>query len=131
MIRSVWEDHPDWFSDFRVLPALAAGLGDSYGEIAELNAEIAKKLGPPLLPLLKEGFDPAGKKEMARRVEVIAAIEGAGASLWLREMLPSAKKDVRAAVITALGRDADSVPLLLELAQTERGANREIGRAHV
>ena len=125
IIRSVWEDHPDWFSDFRVLPALAAGLGDSYGEIAELNAEIAKKLGPPLLPLLKEGFDPAGKKEMARRVEVIAAIEGAGASLWLREMLPSAKKDVRAAVITALGRDADSVPLLLELAQTERGANRD------
>ena len=125
ILQSVWENHPEFFTDYRVLPALVAGLGDSYSEISELNTTILKKLGPAPLPLLKTGFDPAGNKAMARRVEVISAIEGAGATPWLREILPQAKKDVRIAVLTALGTDPENIPLLLELAQTEKGANRD------
>ncbi len=125
VVQSAWENHPEMFTDFRVLPAVVEGLGDSYGELAELNAKILKQIGPAALPLLREGFDPAGNKAMSRRVEVIAALEGAGASPWLREVLPQAKKDVRVSVLTALGDDGENVPLLLELAQTERGANRE------
>ena len=125
VIKSVQETHPAFLGDFRVLPALISGLGDSYGELAELNAQILKGLGPAPLPLLKEGFDPAGKKDMARRVEVISAIEGARATPWLREVLPQSKKSVRAAVIEALGEDPENASLLLELAQTERGAQRE------
>lgn len=125
IIQSAWEDHPEFFTDYRVLPAVVDGLGDSYGEIAELNAKILKQSGPAALPLLKEGFDPAGNRAMARRVEIISALEGAGATPWLREVLPQAKKDVRAAVLTALGKDAKNLSLLLELAQTEKGANRD------
>ena len=125
VIKSVQETHPAFLGDFRVLPALISGLGDSYGELAELNAQILKGLGPAPLPLLKEGFDPAGKKDMARRVEVISAIEGARATPWLREVLPQSKKSVRAAFIEALGEDQENASLLLELAQTERGAQRE------
>ena len=125
IIQSAWEDHPEFFTDYRVLPAVVDGLGDSYSEIAELNAKILKQAGPASLPLLKEGFDPAGNRAMARRVEVISALEGAGATPWLREVLPQAKKDVRAAVLTALGKDAKNLSLLLELAQTEKGANRD------
>ena len=125
IIKSAWEDRPELFSDFRVLPAVVAGLGDSYGEISELNAEILKKLGPVSLPLLKEGFDPAGNKAMARRVEVVSALEGAAAAPWLREILPQAKKDVRTAVLAALGTNRENTSLLLELVQTERGANRD------
>ena len=125
VVQSAWENHPEMFADFRVLPAVVDGLGDSYGELAELNAKILKRMGPAPLPLLKEGFDPAGNKSMARRVEVIAALEGAGATPWLREILPQAKKDVRVSVLTALGDDGENVPLLLELAQTEKGANRD------
>ena len=125
IIQSAWEDHPEFFTDYRVLPAVVDGLGDSYGEIAELNAKILKQSGPAALPLLKEGFDPAGNRAMARRVEVISALEGAGATPWLREVLPQAKKDARAAVLTALGKDAKNLSLLLELAQTEKGANRD------
>ncbi|RKI70128.1 HEAT repeat domain-containing protein [bacterium 1xD42-67] len=125
IVQSAWENHPEHFTDFRVLPAVVNGLGDSYGELAELNAKILKQMGPAPLSLLKEGFDPAGNKSMARRVEVVSALEGAGATPWLREILPQAKKDVRAAVLTALGEDPENVPLLLELVQTERGANRE------
>ena len=125
VVQSAWENHPEMFTDFRVLPAVVDGLGDSYGELAELNAKILKQMGPAALPLLKEGFDPAGNKAMSRRVEVIAALEGAGATPWLREILPQAKKDVRVSVLTALGDDGENVPLLLELAQTEKGANRD------
>lgn len=124
-IKSAWENHPEFFTDFRILPALVKGLGDSYGEIADQNGKILVQVGPAALPTLKRGFDPAGKKEMARRVEVIAAIEGPDATPWLREMLPQAKKDVRAAVIAALGEDRENTALLLELAKTERGKNRD------
>ncbi len=126
VIQSAWENHPDFFTDFRVLPVLVADLGDSYGEIAELNSKILKQAGPAVLPLLKKGFDPVGKKEMVRRVEIISALEGAGATPWLLEVLPEAKKDVRVAVITALGNDPDNTALLLDLSKTERrGSNRD------
>lgn len=123
--KSAWEVHPAYFTDFRVLPALIAGLGDSYGEMAEQNARILKELGPVVLPLLKRDFDPAGKRDMARRVEVIAAIEGADAMPWLHDILPEARKDVRAEVIRALGADPENTGLLLDLAKSERGKNRE------
>ncbi len=126
IVQSNWENHPEFFRDFRVLPALIEDLGDSYGDLAELNASILKQIGPATLPLLKKGFDPAGKVEMVRRVVAVSAIEGAGATPWLREVLPAAKKDVRAAVITALGNDPDNLQLLLDLAKTERnGINRD------
>ncbi len=125
VVQSAWGNHPEFFRDFRVLPALIADLGDNYGELAELNAKILKQGGPAVPPLLKKGFDPAGKKEMARRVEIISAIEGAGATPWLLEILPEAKKDVRAAVLTALGGDPDNTALLLDLSKTERGNSRD------
>ncbi len=125
IIQSAWENHPEFFEDYRVLPAVVAGLGDGYGEIADLNAKLLKQLGPAVAPALKEGFDPTGKKEMARRVEVIAAIEGEQATPWLREVLPESKKDVRTAVITALGGDQANAGMLLDLAKSERGANRD------
>ncbi|MCI8554721.1 MAG: HEAT repeat domain-containing protein [Clostridiales bacterium] len=125
IVKSTWESHPAYFSDFRVLPALVAGLGDSYSELAELNAEILKKQGPSVLPLLKKDFDPAGKRDMERRVEVIAKLEGAQAVPWLHDILPQAKKEVRAAVITALGRETDSTSLLLDLVKSERGKCRD------
>lgn len=125
IIQSAWEDHPAFFRDFRVMPAVVAGLGDGYGEIADLNAKILKKIGPAAMPLLKQGFDPVGNRAMARRVEVIAAIDSTGAAEWLKGILPQAKKDVRPEVIRALGASQDNAALLLDLARRERGKNRD------
>ncbi len=133
VIKSAWENNPGYFTDFRVLPAVVLGLGDGYNEIADLNTEILIKIGPVALPLLRMEFDPAGKKEMGRRVEAIAAIEGNDAVPWLKEILPKSKKDVRTSVITALGTaiitdmgtDPENTQLLLDLAKTERGKNRD------
>ncbi len=125
IVQGAWENHPEFFTDFRVLPALIADLGDSYGDLAELNASILKQIGPAALPLLKKGFDPAGKVEMVRRVVAVSAIEGAGATPWLLEVLPGAKKDVRPAVLAALGADPGNAALLLDLSKTERGNSRD------
>ena len=37
VVQSAWENHPEFFTDFRVLPAVVNGLGDSYVELAELQ----------------------------------------------------------------------------------------------
>lgn len=129
VIQDTWEAHPEFFRDYRVLPALVRGLGESYAELAELNQKILTAQGKEIAPLLKEGLDPEGKREMARRVEVIAALEGAQATPWLLELLPRAKKDVRGAVIAGLGAGPDNAPLLLELVKTERGKSRQAALA--
>ncbi len=125
IVQSAWEAHPEFFRDYRVLPAVIAGLGDGYGEMADQNAKILREIGPAALPLLKRDFDGGGKKDMARRAEMIAAIEGAEATPWLLSVLPECKKDVRAAVIEGLGANPNNTNLLLDLTKSERGKCRE------
>ena len=127
-IKSAWENHPEYFTDFRVLPAVVAGLGDSYGEIADQNANILEKAGPAAVPLLKEGFDPAGKKEMARRAQVLEEIAGASENQWYLEQLAGAKKPVRQALILALRHDPANAQTLIGLCQTEKKECQEAAR---
>ena len=119
-IKSAWDNHPELFADFRVLPALAAGLGDSYGEIADQNGRILRSSGPAAVPVLKEGFDPAGGKAMARRVQVIEETAGAAENDWYLEQLSQAKKPVRQALIFALRHDPANAQTLIGLCQTEK-----------
>ena len=121
LIRECWIQHPDYFTDFRVLPYVVGALGDNYGELADLIAEILMKQGASVIPLLKENFDPAGKTEMARRVRLIAKLAGNTENEWYVGILPDSKKDVREAVIQALSLSKENHPLLLDLCQSERG----------
>lgn len=125
LMKDMWENHPEYFGDFRVLPGLITGLGEGYAELAVLIEDILKAQRPEITVLLKKDFDPAGKKDMVRRVEVISALEGPAATDWLKEVLPEAKKDVRGAIITALGADPQNGAFLLELSKGERGSNRD------
>ena len=121
LIRECWVQHPDYFTDFRVLPFVVGALGDNYGELADLIAEILMKQGASVIPLLKEDFDPAGKTEMARRVRLIAKLAGEEENAWFVTILPDCKKDVREAVIQALSMSKENHQLLLDLCQSERG----------
>lgn len=125
LIRKYYAEHPDYFGDFRVLPYAVKALGDNYAELADLIGEILLRQGAAIIPLLKSGFDPAGKTEMARRVRLIAIMAGESENHWLVGILPDSKKDVREAVIQFLGLHQDNVQLLLDLCQAERGKARE------
>lgn len=92
LIKEAFANHPEYFADYRVIPALVAGLGDSYGELADLNADILGRQGPGILPLLEAGFDPAGGRGMARRVEVMSRAAGAQANDFFLAQLPQAKR---------------------------------------
>ncbi|MBQ3503508.1 MAG: HEAT repeat domain-containing protein [Oscillospiraceae bacterium] len=124
-IQKCYAQHPEYFSDFRVLPHVVKALGDNYGELADFIAMILRKQGTSIIPLLKEGFDPAGKMEMTRRVRLIANLAGGGENDWFVSILPECRKDVREAVIQALSLSPDNGQLLLELCQSERGKLRE------
>ena len=121
VVQSAWENHPEFFSDYRVLPLLIQDLSDKFPYLADLNVKILTTLGPSVIPRLKEGFDPAGKSDMVRRVEAIEAVAGAAENGFYLEMLPQSKREVQLALIRALRHDPANGPKLLELCRTRKG----------
>ncbi len=120
------ENHPELFRDYRVKYALVQALGASYAELADKVEEWMKEDNDKtILPLLYKDFDPAGKKEMVRRIKVIDALAGAKANDFYIKMLDTAQKDVRLELIYALRHEPDNVPLLLELSKIEKGKNKD------
>jgi len=111
---------PELFEDYRVTEALVRALGASYAELAQRAEEWLSGENESILPLLQEGFDPRGKKEMVRRVRVMEAVGGAQANDYFLRQLPKAEKDVRAALIYALRRNPDNAGRLVELCKTEK-----------
>jgi hypothetical protein len=128
ILEEFWAEHPEYFEDYRVLPYLAAALGDTREETEELFAAVLNKLGKRAVPFLEHGFlpeAPEGKREMERRVYWIARLAGAEANEWLLSVLPDCRREVREAVICALGVSQDNAALLRELCQTEEGRGRD------
>lgn len=126
LVMETHENHPELFEDYRVKPALVRALGASYAELAEQAARWLKEGGDQILPLLYKDFDPKGKKEMVRRVQVIDAIAGEKANDFYLEKLPEAEKEVRGALIYALRHDPENSDFLMELSKTEKGNNKKM-----
>lgn len=124
-LKEIWNTHPEYYADPRVQPALIGALAGGCSILVQMIARKQLEDGTCSPALLKDGFQPDGKKDMAFRVHLLAEAPGADACEWLLEVLPEAKKEVRDAVILALGRDAENLPLLLELEHTERGARHD------
>lgn len=108
------------------MPALLTALGASYGELADLAADIIIEVGGEnITRLLKKDFDPKGKKDMVRRVKVIEKLCGAKENDFYLEQLENAEKDVRTALILALSHDEGNTGKLAELVKTEKAAGRK------
>ena len=122
------DQHPELFSDYRVRDALVKALGASYGELADKAGQWLCQEDKSILPLLTQGFDPAGKKEMARRVQVIDTIAGGSLNDWYISQLEGAKKQVRVMLIYALRHCPENLELLLKLAKTEKYDNKDAAR---
>lgn len=117
---------PELFRDYRVQGALVQALGAGYSELANKAEEWLTGMGESVLPLLKKGFDPKGKKDMVRRIHVIEAISGDKANEFYFEQIPDAEKDVRAALIYALRHDESNADKLIELSKTEKGSAKKM-----
>ncbi len=146
-------EHPEYLSDYRVVAALIEDLNDPYGDMATLVFDVLKALGTEqtvktevfldgickvryhtlpkvnkeqLIVQLKWGFDPEGKTDMLRRLMLIITIAGAEQNDWYLSILETAKKDIRALAVFALGCKEENVPLLFELVKKEHGKAKEM-----
>ena len=124
-ILAARKESPEIFNDYRVKPALIKGLGASYAELADTAANILKGMGKEIVPLLKKDFDPKGKKEMVRRLDVIEEICGAEENDFYLEQLENAEKDIRKQLIYVLRHDERNIDRLIELTKTEKGKTKE------
>jgi len=120
------EEHPALFRDYRVKYAMVKALGASYSELADLVQTMLFCEDASIVPLLKKDFNPKGKMEMVRRLQLIGSIAGAEENDFYREMLPDATKDIRLELLRLLRLDQSNIELLLQLAQTEKGKNKEM-----
>lgn len=120
-VTETHKNQPELFGDYRVKAAMVQALGASYAELAEQAAAWLKQDGEGIIPLLQNGFDPKGKKEMVRRVQVMDAVGKETCNAFYREMLGEAEKDVRQALIYALRHSTENAELLLDLVKTEKG----------
>lgn len=128
IVMETHEEHPELFQDYRVKTALVQALGAPYAELADQVAAWLKEDSPAIVPLLKNGFDPKGKKEMVRRVKVIDALAGAQENDFYLSQLELAEKEVKDALIYALRHTEDNARKLLELVKTEKGDLRNAAR---
>ncbi len=125
-LTEMHEKRPELFEDYRVKPALVQALGASYAELAEDVKKWLKGMGESLLPLLEKDFDPKGKKEMLRRVEVIDAIAGSKANDFYLKQLPDSEKEIRQMLIYALRHSPENEECLLSLIKTEKGKAKKM-----
>lgn len=98
-VVNLHKEQPQLFGDYRVRAALVEALGASYGELAEDAAGWLIEDGiqnrnsfAGIRFLLEKDFDPKGKKEMARRVQVLERVDGALANDFYLKQLGAAKK---------------------------------------
>ncbi len=115
------DNSPELFNDYRVKPLLVRGLGASYSELAAEVGKTILKMGKGMLPLLKKGFDPKGKRDMLRRANLIEKIGGADENAFYLKQLENAEKDIRELLIYALRHDESNFDKLVELSNTEKG----------
>lgn len=117
--------NPEVFSDYRVRHAMVQALGASYAELAETVKEWLEEEDDTIIPLLKKDFDPKGRKDMVRRVQLIERIAGAAENDFYIEMLKNAAGEVRTALIEALQHEPSNIEVLLAMEKTEKGKNKQ------
>lgn len=125
IIRDAYDTDPEIFKDYRMKYWMVRALGDSYAELAELVANWLVLEGEAVIPLLKRGFLPDGKREMARRIEVIEQIAGEKENDFYRYAAKEGNKEIREAALLAFRHDASNEALLLDYQKSEKGKCKE------
>lgn len=125
VIRDAHEADPEIFEDYRMKYWMVRALGDSYGELADMVAGWLEQEKDSVIPLLKQGFLPQGKREMARRIQVIDRIGKERENEFYRYAVKEGSKEVREAALLALRHDSSNLSLLLDSQKSEKGKCKE------
>lgn len=125
LVVDTHQRNPDIFSDYRLRNALVSGLNNGYSLLADYIEYWLCKEDDSIVPFLKRGFDPQGKKGMVRRVHVMEAISGAEENQWYLSQLEHATKDVRAALIHALRYSPKNQEILIGFTKSEKGNSKK------
>ena len=116
---------PELFREYRLYGFLRQGLAESSALTVKLVEWLAEA-GENLLPLLAEGFDPDGGKEMVWRVHMLdKALAGAANDFYCAQLdrQEGGKPEsgvIRRALIRALRHRKENAARLLELCRTEK-----------
>ena len=115
------ELRPEFFREYRLYGFLRQGLAAQGGYAKDMVEWLGAK-GEDILPLLAEGFDPDGGKEMVWRVHMLdKALAGAANDFYCAQLDRSGSAAVRAELIYALRHRKENAARLLELCRTEKG----------
>lgn len=129
IVRTAFEEKNPVLRDYRLQGCLIAALGDSYSEMADLVKSILIAEDESIMPLLKQQLDPKGKREMARRVEVIEQIAKHRENEFYLTLLDNSSSLVKEAAVHALRHDQDNTDVLIQLAETEKGTVKQAAYA--
>ena len=121
IIMDAIESSPEIMKDFRVKTYMIHGLSDKYSEISDRMAEELKKQGKEVIPLLKDGFDPQGKREMISRLEIIASICKEEENDFYKYCIENGSKEIKEIAIDFLMYDQNNIDYILDLTKTEKG----------
>jgi hypothetical protein len=113
------------FHDLRLIDPAIHALGDVYAELADLVAEkVLPGYGPGIAPRLRAGLDLKGKKQDARRLQVMHRLDPEGTLVLCKTALEEGSPEVKAAAIACLGKHVEYLPLVLEQSKSKIKALR-------
>ena len=121
VIENTIKNTSEIMNDFRVKTYMIKGLSDSYTAIGDLMIEELRKLGKEVIPLLKDGFDPQGKREMLARLDIISHIGKENENDFYKYCIENGNKDIKEMAIGALKYSQDNIDYILDLTKTEKG----------
>jgi hypothetical protein len=108
------------FRDLRLVKPALEALDDGYSEISDFIAQKVLPLyGKAILHELRAKFDPKGRAGHPRRLQLMHALDPAGARDLVKQALESGSKEVKIVAIACLGADADDLSYLLEQASAK------------
>ena len=121
IIENAFETSPEMFDDFRLKSYMIKGLSDKYSEIVDTVTEELKKKNKDVIPLLKDGFDLQGKKEMVARLDIISSICKEEENDFYKYCIENGSKEIKEFAIGALIYDQNNTDYILNLTKTEKG----------
>ena len=121
IIEDTIENNSKLLNDFRVKNYMIHALSDKYSEISYMITEELKKQTKEIVPLLKDGFDPQGKREMIYRLDIISSLSKEEENDFYKYCIENGSKEIKEIAIGALKYSQNNIDYILDLTKTEKG----------